>query len=251
MLTFEQRIRSTSSTTASSHRQYTPASGSTSSRGIDTPSADTVGPDDPIPSIEEGDNAPEPTPTPSAPSVVFTPPTVTSADDVVENSPSGESMANQMRNLRLSSPRSSAGVAQLGAALNQVVLSEPQRPESRSRRRRSRSATVNGDEPRHQVRDEEMPPDRFHEPAFQRGFADARSLVGQLATVLSQSSSHRDPGSTAKKLYDAATKLAAFEPPSTRTIGFVGDSGVGKCSGIGIDQHLCAQANYDQGKVVF
>ena len=75
--------------------------------------------------------------------------------------------------------------------------------------------------------------------------------MGQLATVLSQSSSHRDPGSTAKKLYDAATKLAAFEPPSTRTIGFVGDSGVGKCSGIGIGQYFYAQANDGQGKVAF
>lgn len=55
-------------------------------------------------------------------------------------------------------------------------------------------------------------------------------VLHSLADVLSSSSVHLEPDSTMKGLYGRAKNLSDFEPLSTRIIGFVGDSGVGKSS---------------------
>ncbi|KAK1975437.1 hypothetical protein LZ30DRAFT_605612 [Colletotrichum cereale] len=82
----------------------------------------------------------------------------------------------------------------------------------------------------HDVRDEEPPADRFHDPTVQGAFGDARALVARLARVLEGSPLHASADSTIKQLHGRARKLAGFQCPSTRTVGFVGDSGVGKSS---------------------
>lgn len=98
-------------------------------------------------------------------------------------------------------------------------------PPSRGRRRRSSSQRNTNP---HDVRDEEMPPEPFHEPAFQQAFADSKRIAGSLADVLSGSSLVHEPDSTIRSIHEKALELSVFQPPSTRTIGFVGDSGVGK-----------------------
>lgn len=77
------------------------------------------------------------------------------------------------------------------------------------------------------VRDEEAPQDRFHEPAFQQAFADAKGLISELESVLGSSRIIVDPDSTMQRLLREARELAQFQCPSSRTVGFVGDSGVG------------------------
>ncbi|KAF5018324.1 hypothetical protein F66182_9702, partial [Fusarium sp. NRRL 66182] len=68
--------------------------------------------------------------------------------------------------------------------------------------------------------------DVFHSPEFQRAFQDAKKLMSNVERTLASSSTHNDPDSTMRKLYQEARTLADFEYPATRTVGFVGDSGV-------------------------
>ncbi|KAK1475314.1 hypothetical protein CABS01_03591, partial [Colletotrichum abscissum] len=98
------------------------------------------------------------------------------------------------------------------------------RPHRRSRGR-SEAALVY-----HDVKDEELPESRFYDPAVQNAIKDAKALMTQLAGVLEDSPLHINPDSTIRRLYGQALDLSQFEGPSTRTVGFVGDSGVGKSS---------------------
>lgn len=99
-------------------------------------------------------------------------------------------------------------------------------PGSASRRRSSSYI----DPTPHNVADEEPPPERFHEPDFQREFANAKKLVVDLVNVLAGSSLHNEAESRIRSLYLQAVDLSRFQNPSTRTVGLVGDSGVGMLS---------------------
>ncbi|KAL0931975.1 Nuclear GTPase SLIP-GC 3 [Colletotrichum truncatum] len=79
---------------------------------------------------------------------------------------------------------------------------------------------------KHDVKDEEVPPNRFHDPKVQEAFRNAKALMSRLADALGSSPLHINPDSTIRQLHRQAQKLAHFQPPSTRTVGFVGDSGV-------------------------
>ncbi|WDK22112.1 hypothetical protein CGRA01v4_13402 [Colletotrichum graminicola] len=80
----------------------------------------------------------------------------------------------------------------------------------------------------HDVRDEEPPPNHFHDPAVQGAFGAAKALAARLAGVLEASPLHASADSTIKRLHRRTRELASFRCPSTRTVGFVGDSGVGE-----------------------
>lgn len=78
---------------------------------------------------------------------------------------------------------------------------------------------------------DELPPqERFHEPAFQQSLSSAKHLMANIVGVLASSSLHNEPDSTMQRLYQQAIDLSGFQYPSTRTVGLVGDSGVGKSS---------------------
>jgi hypothetical protein len=140
------------------------------------------------------------------------------------------------------SPGSSLGMSDVAAAIEEVAsgsdeqfpLLEPGSSELQGQSwsprttRRSRTSSRTSLVP-HNVRDEELPPDRFHDPAVQQAFRDARVLMSGLTDVLGTSSLHIDPDSTIRRLHQQADNLARFQCPSTRTVGFVGDSGVGMC----------------------
>lgn len=82
----------------------------------------------------------------------------------------------------------------------------------------------------HRVEDEEPPDDEFHSLAFQRRLSQARSMLQGLTRVLSSSPIHIEPDSNIKRHHEEAETLSDFRPRSTRTVGLVGDSGVGKSS---------------------
>lgn len=82
----------------------------------------------------------------------------------------------------------------------------------------------------HNVEDEDPPDDEFHSPAFQRRLSQARSILQDLTRVLSSSPVLLEPDSTIKRHYEEAETLRNFRPLSGRTVGLVGDSGVGKSS---------------------
>lgn len=82
----------------------------------------------------------------------------------------------------------------------------------------------------HRVEDEEPPDDEFHSPVFQRRLSQATSILQGLTWILSSSPILLEPDSTIKRHHEEAETLRHFRPLSTRTVGLVGDSGVGKSS---------------------
>ncbi|KAG6364212.1 hypothetical protein INS49_005810 [Diaporthe citri] len=183
----------------------------------------------------------------STPSIsISLPPPVTPAttSHALPSDARGESLTRGLQDLELSSrqssgePRVALDLREIGAAIdalttdtnsnnaplnNGALISSPRGPSRRRSTPRQGPVT-------HKVEDEEPPSDEFHRPAFQRRLNDTRKLLGDLTDVLSSSSVHLEPDSTMKTLHERATKLSCFQPLSTRTVGFVGDSGVGKSS---------------------
>ncbi|RSM00468.1 hypothetical protein CDV31_011793 [Fusarium ambrosium] len=147
-----------------------------------------------------------------------------------------------MNTMRLSEPNGVDNLSDVAEAVDRVARGSDSRaasltPEPTSsragtprQRRRSRRSSSGADRLPHNVLDEELPQDAFHSPEFQQAFRDAKQLMSTVEGVLGSSSLHNSPESTIHRLHDEAGELARFEYPSTRTVGFVGDSGVGKSS---------------------
>lgn len=98
-------------------------------------------------------------------------------------------------------------------------------PRRDSRRRSSSHNSISC----HNVTDEELPNDLFHTATFQQALSDAKRLMVEMTEVLSSSNVHQEPDSSMKPLHERASKLSRFHCPSTRKVGFVGDSGAGRC----------------------
>ncbi|KAH7243016.1 hypothetical protein B0J15DRAFT_92977 [Fusarium solani] len=208
--------------------------------------------DIPIPSTETGSLSNGGPSTPRSPlsrlrtpSVSITPPPATrnQATPVsVRNSSSQDEVVRAMNTMRLSEPNGVDNLSEVAEAVDRVARGSDSRaasltPEPTSsragtprQRRRSQRSSSGIDRLPHNVLDEELPHDAFHSPEFQQAFRDAKQLMSTVEGVLGSSSLHNSPESTIKRLHDEAGELARFEYPSTRTVGFVGDSGVGKSS---------------------
>ncbi|KAK6073656.1 Nuclear GTPase SLIP-GC 3 [Seiridium cupressi] len=171
----------------------------------------------------------------------------------------GSDLASELDRVHLSTAGGNFGMSDLESAINGI--STPRSTTSRSHslatpgtrehlspppppsaRRRSSSRTR---QPPHHVSDEELPQDRFHEPAFQQAFTETRNLVVDLKAVLGSSGLHQQPQSIVERLYRIASYLADFACPSKRIIGFVGNSGVGKSSLLNalLDFHALARTS--------
>lgn len=59
---------------------------------------------------------------------------------------------------------------------------------------------------------------------------NGKRLISRIVNVLSSSGLHQEPESNIRNLLQQASLLDAFELQSSRTVGFVGDAGVGKSS---------------------
>ncbi|KAI8626695.1 hypothetical protein F5Y19DRAFT_445793 [Xylariaceae sp. FL1651] len=101
----------------------------------------------------------------------------------------------------------------------------PRRLSAHRRRSSSRNIAL-----RHDVADETLPDDHFNDPAFQRVFREAKTLMHELVDILGSSEVHNQPDSVMQRLHGQAQDLARFQCPSSRTVGFIGDSGAGKSS---------------------
>ncbi|RTE79247.1 hypothetical protein BHE90_006271 [Fusarium euwallaceae] len=179
------------------------------------------------------------------PSVSITPPPTTRNHTTPARSRNGSSqdeVVRGMNTMRLSEPNGVDNLSDVAEAVDRVARGSDSRaasltPEPTSsragtprQRRRSRRSSSGADRLPHNVLDEELPQDAFHSPEFQQAFRDAKQLMSTVEGVLGSSSLHNSPESTIHRLHDEAGELARFEYPSTRTVGFVGDSGVGKSS---------------------
>ncbi|KAI0975511.1 hypothetical protein F4678DRAFT_417505 [Xylaria arbuscula] len=152
----------------------------------------------------------------------------------------------QLREMRLSAASAgpSMNLSDVSTALREVIAGRDSRssplldPEPRSsispspgkpnaHRRRSSSRTPL---PKHDVRDEAPPNDRFNTPGFQKSLRDTKRSMTKLVDVLGSSAVGNEPDSVMERLHSEAKNLSQFECPSRRTVGFVGDSGAGKSS---------------------
>jgi ABC-type glutathione transport system ATPase component len=103
-------------------------------------------------------------------------------------------------------------------------------PGSRDRSSPSPSPGPANPKERHQVESEDPPENFAHMTEVQDALDNARTLSRTMASVLSSSNLHHENGSSIQKLHQQATRLIDYQLPSSRIVGLVGDSGVGKSS---------------------
>ncbi|KAI9172534.1 Nuclear GTPase SLIP-GC [Paramyrothecium foliicola] len=144
----------------------------------------------------------------------------------------------QLQATRLYSPLHMTDVAEaleksvedVGGRERSLLSPEPSQASSTAPSPGRRRSSSRVKESMHDVNDEQPPNDRFHEPIFQANFRDAKTLMMNLSSTLGSNAMRNEPDSIMQHLYTRATDLGNFQCPSTRTVGFVGDSGVGKSS---------------------
>ncbi|KAI1339281.1 hypothetical protein F5Y15DRAFT_423997 [Xylariaceae sp. FL0016] len=173
------------------------------------------------------------------PSVSVSPPLAAAIDDL-------GSINAQVDNMRLARTTPIRGLSDIADAIQVIARGEDSRGSSlltptspspdvdspsprRPRRTPRRSSPRVRAEP-HSVEDERPPNDRFNDPTFQRTFVDAKQLMANLGRTLGSSAIHEEPDSTMQRLYRQAGQLGCFQCPSSRVVGLLGDSGVGKSS---------------------
>jgi hypothetical protein len=171
-------------------------------------------------------------------------PSVTVSRPLSPNSPAPpgqwEVAGNAARPSRASSslamPEISAAIDNVARGLDRPANEPSAEPETTRLQSPSAAAASAGQRRRsssrihlaaHDVKDEDPPQDRFHDPAVQNAMRDAKSLMSVMKNVLESSALHEDVDSTMHRLHRRARGLSSFKLPSTRTVGFVGDSGVG------------------------
>jgi hypothetical protein len=203
-----------------------------SSPGFDEDQTDHD-PDRPLPSVEQdlSSSTDRSTSTAASPNASLDSPSAELAED---HNAIAQEIVN-MHNLRLTSPQTPQSLPHRASRTPSIHITPSVAPNStcqstsRSPSRHRRSGSEIRRE-RHQVESEDPPEAFAHITEVQQAFTSARSLPKQLATVLLSSNLHRENGSSIQKLYQQAKKLEEFELPSSRIVGLVGDSGVGKSS---------------------
>lgn len=158
---------------------------------------------------------------------------------VIRKNHGADSKDNLPETVLTSSQKSCLGMSDMAAALqevasgpsNQAALLTPTYPgmedSSPDRLPSRRRSSSRGIKILYDVRDEEGPQDRFHDPALQQAIRDTKKCMLDLADVLGSSPLHADPDSAIQRFHREVRDAANFQCPSSRTVGFVGDSGVG------------------------
>ncbi|XP_014552738.1 hypothetical protein COCVIDRAFT_109543 [Bipolaris victoriae FI3] len=82
----------------------------------------------------------------------------------------------------------------------------------------------------YQVECEEPPSNPFYHIKFQKALSGAMPCISNLNRVLSSTTLHQKAGSTVHSLQQQAVNLGHQELPSSRIVGMIGDSAVGKSS---------------------
>jgi hypothetical protein len=140
-------------------------------------------------------------------------------------------ITNDVGNMRIEPRTSQISHSPAGSQLHANSLSPDRntpgganRPYSSSRRRSSSHV----ERAQHRVEEEVPPHDEFHDSAFQQKFTGVKRVVADLANILENSPLRNEAESAIAGLHLRARDLGSFQCPSTRTVGLVGDSGVGE-----------------------
>lgn len=87
----------------------------------------------------------------------------------------------------------------------------------------------NEDDHQYNIRQEQLPRARIYNSRLQNILKDVKQQFGELQHTMSDSPLSRDESSDLYGLYRQLESLSRFDYPETRTVGFIGDSGVGEC----------------------
>jgi ABC-type multidrug transport system fused ATPase/permease subunit len=171
--------------------------------------------------------------TSSAPSIHITP-TPSTVDSIHFRSNRTESLVHGISSLRMDnadqSPRSSDTDRLLGTPSPAVPSTRENANRSPSPSRRRRRSASGAGPIIHRVEDEDPPQALSRERRVQEALTSAKGVTARLARALSSSALHHERGSNIQSLHQQAIKLSEFQVPSSRIVGLVGDSGVGKSS---------------------
>ncbi|PWY79246.1 hypothetical protein BO70DRAFT_57351 [Aspergillus heteromorphus CBS 117.55] len=111
------------------------------------------------------------------------------------------------------------------------------------------SSPSHGDENDHSynIRREELPQAPIYDIRLQNAFRQVRGQLTGLADLMGQRQLAHDPASDLHELYKQTIEASHFTCSATRTIGFIGDSGVGKSTLINslLDQEGLARSSGD------
>ncbi|CAI7666524.1 unnamed protein product [Penicillium discolor] len=80
------------------------------------------------------------------------------------------------------------------------------------------------------IRDETLPPAPIYNNRLQDGLKAVKGHLASLARAMRLSELTQDQSTSLYTLYKRTKKMSRFQYPVTRTVGFIGDSGVGKSS---------------------
>ncbi|KAF4771133.1 hypothetical protein HAV15_012667 [Penicillium sp. str.  len=80
------------------------------------------------------------------------------------------------------------------------------------------------------IRDETLPPAPIYNNRLQDGLKAVKGHLASLASAMRLSELTQDQSTSLYTLYKHTEKMSRFQYPVTRTVGFIGDSGVGKSS---------------------
>ena len=86
------------------------------------------------------------------------------------------------------------------------------------------------------IRDEALPPAPIYNGRLQDGLKAVKHQLASLANTMHVSELTQDQSTSLHTLWKRTEKMSKFEYPETRTVGFIGDSGVGM--GFSASSHL-------------
>ncbi|GLA84422.1 hypothetical protein AtubIFM56815_008635 [Aspergillus tubingensis] len=87
-------------------------------------------------------------------------------------------------------------------------------------------AAEEDDEDAYNIRHESLPQEPIYDIRLQNALRDVRSELTSLAQIMSGNALAHDNTSDLSKLYEKTREASRFAYPATRTVGFIGDSGV-------------------------
>jgi hypothetical protein len=86
------------------------------------------------------------------------------------------------------------------------------------------------------VRQEELPQVPIYDIRLQNALRNVRGQLADLAQVMNRRELAQDPTTAFHGLYKQTLEASSFAYPATRTVGFIGDSGMGKLLGSGCEE---------------
>ncbi|KAL4972993.1 hypothetical protein BDW66DRAFT_143057 [Aspergillus desertorum] len=104
-----------------------------------------------------------------------------------------------------------------------------------------------GDDHLYNVREEELPQAPIYDIRLQNALRNMRSQIADLAQFIGERELTQDPTSDIHDLYEQLLRASRFAYPTTRTVGFIGESGAGKSSVINsiLDENGLARSSGD------